>query len=452
MENTPSLFKCVIAEDNMSATLTLDPPCEGTTYVVDDVLVRIHSNGINGGIIHSEVERMVKDQIYNEAVVIARGREPVDGVDGYYDFYFDVGGKKSPTIRPDGSVDYQSMNIVQSVQKGDILAMYHSSVPGVHGYDVKGRELRCKPGKEQKPLTGDGFELCDDGVTYRAVTEGRVEYNDSKLYIRDIYEIRGDLDLLTGRVDFRGDVVIHGNVRSGTFIRASKSITIEGNVEAATLIAEGDIVLKKGMQGGSKAKIVCGGDLYAYFLEYTDVAVKGSIEANIILNCKVSAGKDINVKGKKGLVVGGRYEAAKSLNSTNLGNPAEVRTICNIGLKEETVQKNHKLMTKYEETQKELKSLRQSLEAKAEPGFDYEPIKKRIKRNELLCEELSREIEEIRQIMEYSQRATVTASGNVYPGVIIRIDEREMAIERNSTSVKFVRSGSRDEIEMLSLM
>ena len=39
-------------------------------------------------------------------------------------------------IREDGSVDYQSMNMVNSVQEGDVLAKYHPAVDGVPGMDV----------------------------------------------------------------------------------------------------------------------------------------------------------------------------------------------------------------------------------------------------------------------------------------------------------------------------
>jgi len=461
MDVSANGIKFEVEKDNSKVTLQLEPPSQGNPYNVDDIIAVLRNAGIVSGINYTEIENMVRMGVYYRDVVVAKSKAPIDGKDAYYDFYFDMGKIKHPTIRSDGSVDYQSMNIIHSVNKGDVLAVYHSAVPGQHGYDVKGREMRCRPGKELPALKGVGFTVDEDGITYRADTEGRVEYDNYKLFIRDVYEIRGDLDLLTGRVDFRGDVIVHGSVRAGTFIRASKSITVEGNVEAAVLIAEGDIVLKKGMQGGSKAKLVSGGDIYAYFLEFTEITAKGNVEANIILNCKVTAGKAINVKGKKGLVVGGSYQAVNSVNSTNIGNPANVRTICNTGLTEDISIRNHLLMTKLEAAKKGIKDSRKAIAEASDIRISKDPkevreakinqLKRRIKRDERLMEHLEKEIEEIRITMEYSNDATVTAQGNVFPGVVVRIDNRELVVDKKYSAVSFSKSKHYDGIEVNQL-
>lgn len=461
MDVAASGIKFEVDKDNSKVTLRLEPPSEGNPYNVDDIVAVLRNAGVVSGINYTEIENMVRMGYYYKEVVVARSKEPINGKDAYYDFFFDLGNVKHPTIRSDGSVDYQSMNIIHSVNTGDVLAVYHGAVPGQHGYDVKGREMRCRPGKELPPLKGNGFTVDADGVTYRASTEGRVEYDNYKLFIRDVYEVKGDLDLLTGRVDFRGDVIVHGSVRAGTFIRASKSITVEGNVESAVLIAEGDIVLKKGMQGGSKAKIVCGGDLYAYFLEFAEISVKGNVEANIILNCKVNAGKSINVKGKKGLVVGGSYQASGAVNSTNIGNPANVRTICNTGISNDITVRNHLLMTKLEAAKRGIKNSRKAIEEASDIRISKDPkevrearinqLRRHIKRDERMIEHLEKEIEEIRVTMECSKNATISAQGHVYPGVVVRIDNKEMVIEKDYNAVRFFKNKNNDAIEVSSI-
>lgn len=458
MEASTNGWSCVIAEDNMSATLLINPPSDDIPYQVEDVMEFLRQKGIKEGINYSEVERIVSAGIYDQEVVVAKGREAIDGKEGYYDFFFDMGTIKTPTIRSDGSVDYQSMNIVHSIKKDEVLAVYKHAVPGVHGYDVKGRELRAKPAKELPEIKGSGFVKEDDGVTYRATIEGRVEYSNFKLYVRELYEHKGDLDLVTGRIDFRGDVIIHGNVRTGTMIRASKSITIEGNVEGAILIAEGDIVLKKGMQGGQKAKIIAGGDVYAYFIEYTEVSAKGSVEANIIMNCKVSAGKSITVKGRKGFIVGGNYYAVSLIESTSIGNPAEVKTYCTVGVTKELSERNHLLMTKLEATKKGISSAKQAIELLNDPGLCKDPqnvrdakinqLKRRLKRDERMLEHVSKEVEEIRHTMEVSKNSRISAEGTVYPGVVVRVDDKEMCIQGEAKAVDFKKKSLDGDIVM----
>jgi Predicted polymerase, most proteins contain PALM domain, HD hydrolase domain and Zn-ribbon domain len=77
------------------------------------------------------------------------------------------------------------MSVIQSVSPGDILAIYHPAVPGSSGLDVRNRELRCKPAKELPPIKGSGFEVSFDGNTYKATMEGRVEYDNFKMHIRE---------------------------------------------------------------------------------------------------------------------------------------------------------------------------------------------------------------------------------------------------------------------------
>ncbi|MBQ7582751.1 MAG: DUF342 domain-containing protein, partial [Lachnospiraceae bacterium] len=340
----------------MKATLHITQPPQGESYSVQDVVDFLRHNGVNFGIIHSAIEDVIKANAYPRDVIVAEGKAAVNGVNGYYEFFFEQDNKKNkhPLIRSDGSVDYQSMSVIHNVREGDKLAVYHPAVEGSHGMDVAGRELRAHPAKDLPELHGNGFDRSYDGLTYTANTEGKVEYDNYKLFVRDVYEFKGDLDQIVGRIDFRGDVIVHGNVCAGTMIRASKSITVEGSVEAATLIADGDIVLKKGMQGGKKARIVCGGSVYANFIEFTEVEAKENVEANIILNSRIKAGRDIVVSGKRGAIVGGSLYCVGMVNTTILGNNVGVRTRASVGSSEEMDRRNHLLRVKCDSTKESL--------------------------------------------------------------------------------------------------
>lgn len=465
MDTSDSKWHLTIADDNSSARMLMEPPGEGGIYSAQEVIAFLRKNGVTHGIQYSEVESMIDNKVYYKEVVVARAKEPIDGVDGQYEFFFDMGQIKSPAIRSDGTVDYQSMNIIHSVQVDEVLAVYHPAVAGTHGYDIKGREKRAKVAKELPEIKGSGFasnENRDKTVTYKATLEGRVEYDNYKLFIRDVYEQRGDLDLLTGRIDFLGDVIIHGSVRAGTVIKASKSITIEGNVEAAVIIAGGDIVLKKGMQGGKRAKLSAGGDIYAYFLEYTEVNAKGSVEANIILNCRVNAGKSITVKGKRGYIVGGTYNAASIIYSTNIGNKAEVKTITSVGISEDKVMRNHLLTTKYESVKKSLADSKRSIDALNDSRIGNDPvevrnakigqIKRRVVRDERLLSHIEKELEEIRVSMDAGRNARVAADGTAFAGLVVRIDEKEMILDRAYEHIEFYRPGIGEEIAVRNVL
>ncbi len=445
----------------MSATVFVTPPKEGETISHEDIVHFLRSSGVTAGLIYSEIERLLKEKAYYTDIVVAKGKSLIETQQGYYEFLFSMGEIKHPTIRSDGSVDYQSMSVIQSVSPGDLLAVYHPSIPGSSGLDVKNREIRCKPAKDLPALKGSGFEVSFDGNTYKATMEGRVEYDNFKLHVRDMYELRKDLDLVIGRIDFRGDVVVHGNVRSGTYIRATKSVTVDGSVEAATIIAEGDIVLKKGMQGGGKAKLISGGNIYANFIEFTEVKAKGNVEANIILNSVISAGKSILVKGKRGAIIGGTNYCVGEMNAAMAGNKAEIKTVIASGISEEYEKRRHLLTTKAESAKTSIKKTKAEIEQIRDVRITNEPkdvkdakisqMQRRIKRDERLLEHVERELKEIEETINVGTEASISIQDSVNPGVTVMIDDKEMKIRNTMTHVRFYRPEGSSEIEVRTL-
>ncbi len=456
-----SEWRCNISDDCMTATVFMTVPKEGETITHEDVAIYLRANGVLAGIVYSEIEKAIKEKTYLKDIVVAKGKNMIESQNGYYEFLFSVGEIKHPTIRSDGSVDYQSMSVIQSVSPGDILAVYHPAVPGSSGLDVKNREIRCKPVKEQPALKGSGFEVSFDGNTYKATTEGRVEYDNFKLHVRDLYELRKDLDLVIGRIDFRGDVIVHGNVRTGTFIRATKSVTVEGSVESATIIAEGDVVLKKGMQGAGKAKVVSGGNVYANFIEFTEVKAKGNVEANIIMNSTISAGKSVVVKGKRGSIIGGTNYCVGELNATNAGNASEVKTTIASGISDEYDKRHHLLSEKADSAKdsiaktkaeiEQIRDVRLSSDPKEVKEAKISQLERRLKRDERLLEHVEKELKEIEETMAVGMEAAVVIEDKVNPGVTVIIDNKDMKIKNLMQHVKFYRPQGASEIEVQSI-
>jgi len=447
-----------ISEDGMSAMVYLTPPMDGEKYTKEDIADFLRKNGVSYGIISNNIESLIEAGTYYYDIEVAKGTEPVDGTDGYYDFYFSGNEKRKPVIRSDGSVDYQSMNVIQNVRKGDKLAFYHNAIPCVHGKDVRGKEFRAKPGRELPALRGAGFEVSYDGLTYTALNDGKVEYDEYKLYVRDVYELKGDLDLVTGKIDFRGDVIIHGNVLTGTSIRASKSITVEGSVEAATLIAEGDIILKKGVHGGKKAKISAGKTVYANFIEFSQVEAKENVEANIIFNSVVTAGRDIVISGKKGAIVGGLAKANGRIKATFLGNQVGVKTMAKVGAGPELERRFHLLNMKASSSKDSIaKTLVEVQRMRANVAMDeynktklsiLSQLNRRKEREERLLEHIEKELLEIGDIMALARDAKISIENTAYKLSNIMVDDKEKTLNEDMKNVEFYRKSTLDDISV----
>lgn len=451
--------KVTVSDDGMSATLFIEPPSDGIAYSVETLSSFLKTKGVYGGVIYSALEEMTQNNIYNEDYVVARGQLPTQGHEGYFEVFFDSNTKRKPIIRSDGSVDYQSMSDIPMVRAGEVLAKYHPAKQGTHGVDVRGRTLRAAPCKDMAPIKGKGFSYNPDTGVYTSDIEGKIEYDGKTLNIQNVYELKGDLDLVAGKIDFRGDVIVKGNVKAGTVIRATKTITIEGSVESATLISGGDIVLKKGMQGGKKARISCGGDLYASFIEFADIDVKGKVEANIIMNCNVSAGTDIKVSGKKGAIVGGKSYAVGRVSSSFLGNVAGHKTLVSVGVKQELKDREKVLKSKLlnvsrsiENTNKEIIKVtdsRLSQDSKAVQAAKLSQLKRRLVRDERLKSHVEEELSQMDDTLRIGKGARIEALSNAFVGTKIVIDDLVLPVEKDYKKVEFVRDDVEDIIRVI---
>ena len=98
----------------------------------------------------------------------------MDGTDGYYEYKFDTNFDGKPEPLPDGSVDYWSVHSIESVTAGQVIAVYHPCCVW-RGWNVTGRLVPAKHGREQMPLKGKGgFDRMDDEVTYTASMDGKI--------------------------------------------------------------------------------------------------------------------------------------------------------------------------------------------------------------------------------------------------------------------------------------
>ena len=319
-----------VSHDNMQAYLYLpDPVLE--TYEESDIREALQKSGVVHGIQEDKIPQIIERKMYNREVLIAQGDTPRDGVNGYYEYKFDVNFSKKPKVRPDGSVDYWSIKMVEIVTEGQEIAVYHKSIPGKDGMTVKGRPVLAKRGRDLVPLRGKGFERSEDGLSYVSQMDGKIEMNNERITILPVYEVSGDVDLSIGNIDFRGDVIIHGGICSGVSVKATGTITVDGVVEGAKIEAGKDIVLRSGVMGASRAVITTRGNISAKFFEYTRVHANGSIQADVFLNCQVSCGENIILDGKKASIVGGEVGAIQGIVVHTLGSDGEVRTQVRIG-------------------------------------------------------------------------------------------------------------------------
>jgi uncharacterized protein len=325
-------------EDDLSkAYITIVPSDKKEPYTKEHILAELAMNKVIYGIKIDVIEEMVKNQLVYIDKLIAEGDSPIDGEDGYYQYFFNKELDRRPIILEDGSADYSSLNKMEMVHKGQIIVRYHKATKGKLGKNVKGQQILAKNGRELQPLRGKGFSINEDKTIYRSDTDGKIEFKNDKIEISNILVIEENIDTTTGNAKFAGDITIKGNIMAGAKVSAGGNIFVAGYVESADLQAGGDVILQNGMQGGGKGKVVAGGQVSGKFFEQVTIHAGGNVNANAIMHCSITTKGEVIVSGKRGVLVGGVVNAVSGVTATIIGSMAEVRTDLNIGYKTDPV-------------------------------------------------------------------------------------------------------------------
>lgn len=436
-----------ISEDNLSVYINICPQQGKGSYTKEDLYNKLKEYKVMYGFQEDVIEETVNEKRYYEDVLVAVGKEPVNGKDGRFEFLFDVNVDTKPKILSDGSVDYRSMGEVPVIEKGDELVRYIPATRGTDGMNVKGNVIPAKNGKELLPLRGKGFYMSEDKTVYYAAITGKVTYKD-KLIISNILEISGDVTNATGDVNFTGDVMVRGNVATGCVVRASGNITVDGNVEAVHLIAGKDVTLKIGMQGGGIGSIEAGGNVSGKFFEQVKIKAKGNVSANAVLNCTIESEEAVIVSGKFGAIIGGKVSAYRGISATIIGNMSELKTKVSAGIKED-------LYVKLMQLENEIKTLSEELEqsisdiGRIDGIIEQNPDraatlgKKRMEFLRLKIEKdslLNKKTEEKQQVllnMEKISNSKIVVRKSIYPGVEISINGTKELLKSENYNVTY---------------
>ena len=420
-------FSLLISGDKMEAFILVAE--KGTRIRKDRLLLSLQEKGVKTGIDYAALDRLEKQGADNNMVILATGKRPETGADGWFEFFFDINIKKEPKLLEDGSVDYQNIKWFEIVRKGDVVALYHEPEMGNPGRNILNEEVPAKKGKELRHLTCKGVTLQPDKKTYIASTDGKIEYKGDGLEVTDIL-ILNSVTQATGNVEFNGSVYVRGEVGDGTVIRAEKDILVDGFLEGATLEAGGDIILRKGNNGGGRGKLQAKGSIMGRFFERAKVKAGKHINANYCLNSELWADGRIEIAGKNGILAGGSIYAAQGINAFNIGNAAGIKTEISVGGEDPFIAENAVLEEKLRSAGRELELLKNAyadFRRKYPPEVRnnnpvYLKVEDSIYAKNTEIDKLLKRQEELLKERDRADQVKIVIRGNLYQGVAVNIN------------------------------
>ncbi|MCR4788033.1 MAG: FapA family protein [Lachnospiraceae bacterium] len=434
--------------DKMTLTARFYPPSmKGRRLPLAEILNDLSFKGVKHGIKQDVLEQFVKEPRYCEDIVVAEGTPVVQGEHARIEYYFETDLSTKPTLSEDGSVDFFNLKTFTQCKKGDILARLIPQKEGTPGTTVFGDSVKPLDVKRAALKYGRNIACSEDGKVLTAEVNGHVSLVDDKVFLSDVMEL-DNVGTATGNIEYEGSVVVLGNVCENFSVKAKGNIEVRGVVEGAYIESESDIIIARGMNGMGKGVLKAGNNVIVKFLENAEVSAGGYVAADSILHCKVNAGTEITVSGKRGFITGGHVCARSLIAVKTLGSEMGADTIVEVGV-------DPKIKARVQEIQKKVQDNKKSLEQsepvlanfikKMQSGVPLSKDQKmymqtlleesKIKKAEL--EELTTEYDSYQDILEGSNDARIQVTGDVYAGTKIVISDASMVVKSTMKYCQF---------------
>lgn len=436
-----------ITEDYMAAYMTIPSIDSSEKYTVEYLTDVLHLNQVKIGILTENLQKIIDHRIFDKEVLVAQGADPEDGKNGYFEYLFETNLSQKPIMLDNGTVDYKNIKMIELVEAGQEIAIYHPPTKGTNGYNLLAQFKMAKQGAELPALKGTGFERLEDGVTYCASVGGKITELNNRVNIFPVHELYGDVDLSTGNIEFNGDVIIHGNVLEGMSVKATGTITVDKVVESAYIDGKKGVILRGGVLGKNGAKIRSKGNVSALFFEYADVEVEGDIDADSFLDSRVYAGGQIRLNGKKGCIVGGMTHAVRGVEAREIGNMVGANTEVSVGVHMTVYGQIATIEREMKDDESQLARIEEGLvqfeTIMRQKGLSFRDDPRRmalVKEKVRLSAQIAGrkgKLEDLQAIIAASANASVVVIKDVYPGSRICVDEQHVQVKEEQRSVEF---------------
>ncbi|MDO5403631.1 MAG: FapA family protein [Eubacteriales bacterium] len=443
-----------ISPDCMKVMAVFYPPFEGAECLTfEEIKKDIENIGVKTGIDDDVINKFLGERAYGDEYIIAGGVEPRQGEDGYVEYLFNTQLKPSPKMNDDGTVDFHSLENVNHIKQGDVVAVLHPEDRGEPGKDVLGRAVWPRKVKHVIFRHGKNLIISEDGTKLITQVSGHIMLEEDKIFVSNTLELV-NVDTSTGNIEYDGDVMIKGNVIAGFLVKASGDISISGIVEGATIIAGGTITFNRGIQGMNKAVISAGGNIVSKFIESaSSVTAGGNIETDSILHSKVSAKGAITASGRNGLIVGGEVKSTILVQAKTIGNEMGTQTLVGVGVDPAKKKRLDELKKSLESTgdnkiqlNQILTALRKKQQLEGKLDETKQELQAKTMRNLILLEqEISqqkREYEEIREQIGEEKNARIKVGKTAYVGTKLVFGDQYMFLKQKYDYCQFRKEGA----------
>jgi uncharacterized protein (DUF342 family) len=402
-------------------------------------------------------EQETTSPVLSISCIAMTGTPATDGSNGYFE---DKLAPSQKTEKKDAldSVDFHEVRSTRSVLSGQLLGLLHPPTDGIAGTSVDGETIAPTPGLPCEIDIGENVTInTETPAEIFADTDGVLIKTQDKIAVSDLLQIKGDVDYEVGNVHLeKGSVEIGGSIRTGFVVETPGNIVVNDSIEAATVIAGGDIIVQRGIVMQEQGLVRSAGNITAHFAENANIIAQGNISIdNDLTNSEVVARGKISCLQGKGKIMGGSIQAGDGLEANEIGSDLGVATHIKLGINDErlealaderaTLQMNldkieHIIGTATpEEILKKCPAEKRPLIAKV--------IKVQMASRQRLLE-LDKQTQIIMDQVKASSRTTIAVQKLIHPGVIIEIADSHLEIKKPHKHCLIYFDTERNEIRL----
>jgi len=435
-------FVLTLSGDSMIAQLTLIAPQGGKPVDEGQVFAALRDQGIVHGLLRQQIEAALAIG-HCENLTIARGDLAIDGTSARFEPLF---MEQRSEADDKALIKYSDLSHLLLVHPGDRLMRRIAPMPSTDGADVKGQPVLAVaiPDLSFAPdLQGVAPDSADQNLL-RATLAGQPMLVDRGVIVNPVIEVP-DVDLSTGNIDFEGTIRVSGDVKAGMRIKVAGDVIVSGSVEAAHIVAGGNVAVQGGVIGhadthasahalpSNTARIICQGSVQALFMEHVHVEAGAAILIDrSAWQCELIA-KDEIIVGKEGAkvsqIIGGLSQASLLIKTSVLGASTGTKTQVQVGfdpfLDEQLQHKERLRQQKFDELDRVLKLIvyfeHNPKKATGDVGSKVEATRVQV------LGEINALTEEIKQLSDQTElmdKGRVEAGKTIYYGVEVRVGQQ----------------------------
>ncbi len=454
--------KFTMDADEMHATLSIAAPYAGAHMPISDLLTQAKHAGIVRGLSKKRMQILLaesKQKSSGEIVenVIAKGLPVKHGKNSRIAPL--VSNALERILRPQSvegkKVDMRNLGEIICVKADTPISRRLPPTMGRNGYTVTGTPLDSEPGQWVSFKPGAGTKISDaDENLLLAEINGMPKFKNEQMWVDDTFICKG-CNVGTGNINYDGAVLVNGDVTEKMKIVATGDVTINGFVDSATIQAGGDIIITEGAMGkvtedshdfgtsliaqgsvhvqhGQGLDIMCNGNVtIGRQLAYSRIVCRGSVIAGPIekpngnlFSCEIQS-QDAVRAGTLGAVSGSALTIDFSSGFNMLVEKKEQL--------DEMLQQLQRNFKRHEDKISFFKSRKipSELSEKVLEAINLYNDEKH------LMEWLEEKTLQVKKAKEqYTEEIGLFASQRLYPGVVVKLNNRTWKAEREYPKAK----------------